>query len=150
MNQQSILLVEDSPDDVDLTLRAFKKNNMLNEVFVARDGVQAIEFLLGKEGEKDPNPGPLPGLVLLDLNLPLINGIEVLKRIRSEERTRLLRVVVMTSSREEKDLVDSYHYGATSYIRKPVDFNQFIEAVRQLGMYWLVLNEAPPAGVAKP
>jgi CheY-like chemotaxis protein len=133
-----ILLVEDNADDEELTLRALKKNNITNEVFVARDGVQAIEYLF--EGERKP----LPQVVLLDLKLPKIDGLEVLRRIREDERTRCLPVVILTSSREEQDLMRGYTLGANSYIRKPVDFAQFVEAVRQLGLYWLVLNESAP------
>ena len=138
-----VLLVEDNPDDVDLTLRAFKKNNLLNEIVVARDGVEALAYLFGTEPHDDSS-NPLPQLVLLDLKLPKVDGLEVLRRIRDDERTRLLPVVVLTSSKEEQDLVQSYSLHANSYIRKPVDFLRFSEAVRQLGFYWLILNEAPP------
>lgn len=138
-----VLLVEDNPDDVDLTLRAFKKNKLLNEIVVANDGVEALDYLFGT-GAYEGQPIGLPQLVLLDLKLPRIDGLEVLRRIRADERTKLLPVVVLTSSREEQDLVQSYSLHANSYIRKPVDFNRFTEAVRQLGLYWLVLNEAPP------
>ncbi len=139
---QTILLVEDNPDDVALTLRAFEKNRVQNEITVVRDGAEALEYLFGNgNGER---PRPLPQLVLLDLQLPKIGGLEVLKRIRAHERTRLLPVVILTSSREERDLVEGYSLGANSYIRKPVDFGQFLEAVRQLELYWLVLNESPP------
>jgi two-component system response regulator len=138
-----ILLVEDNPDDVRLTLRAFKKSNIGNEVVVARDGQEAIDFFFGKDGVAGKSPDDLPALVLLDLQLPKIDGIEVLKRIRADERTKLVPVVILTSSREQVDMLGSYTNGCNSYIRKPVDFNQFAEAVRQLGLYWLVLNEAP-------
>lgn len=139
---QTILLVEDNPDDVALTLRAFEKNRIQNEIEVVEDGAEALEYLFGNgNGER---PRPLPQLVLLDLQLPKVGGLEVLKRIRAHERTRLLPVVILTSSREERDLVEGYSLGANSYIRKPVDFGQFLEAVRQLELYWLVLNEAPP------
>jgi two-component system response regulator len=131
-----ILLVEDNPDDEALTLRAFKKSNLGNEVVVARDGVEALEFLMNHELE-------LPKLVLLDLKLPKLDGMDVLERVRADERTRLLPVVVLTSSKEQEDLLKSYALGANSYIRKPVDFNQFIQAIQQLGLYWLVLNESP-------
>ena len=135
----TILLVEDNPDDEALALRALRKNNIANHVDVARDGVEAIEYLLGEEalaGKRE-----LPQVVLLDLKLPRVDGLEVLRRIRSEPRTRLLPVVILTSSSEQRDMVESYSLGANSYIRKPVDFAQFTEAVRQLGLYWLVLNQ---------
>ena len=138
-----ILLVEDNPDDEALTLRALKKNNILNEVFIARDGVAAIDFLLGTGGSAGSKP-VLPQLVLLDLKLPKLDGLDVLRRIRAEPTTRLLPVVVLTSSKEDRDLVESYSLGANSYVRKPVDFTQFSEAVRNLGLYWLVLNETAP------
>ncbi len=134
-----ILLVEDNPDDEALTLRALKRNNILNEVVVAHDGAEALELLLPEHGE-----GRLPEVVLLDLKLPKIDGLEVLRRIRADERTRRLPVVILTSSNEERDIITGYDLGANSYIRKPVDFNQFMEAVRQLGMYWLVLNVTAP------
>lgn len=134
-----IVLIEDNPDDEALTLRALKKNRMANAVVVLRDGAEALAFLLGSEA-------PSPQLVLLDLKLPKIDGLEVLRRLRQEPRTSLLPIVVLTSSNEERDLVESYRLGANSYIRKPVDFEQFTEAVRQLGLYWLVLNQiAQPA-----
>ena len=146
MSDKVILLVEDNPDDEDLTLRALKKNNIKNEVVVARDGVEALEYLFGTEGASGSNSRAIPQVVLLDLKLPKVTGLEVLRRIRSEPQTKRLPVVVLTSSNEEKDLLDSYDLGANSYIRKPVDFEQFTEAVRHLGLYWLVLNEPPPAG----
>jgi two-component system response regulator len=142
-----ILLVEDNPDDEALTLRALKKNDIRNQVVVARDGAQALEYLFGTGERKERNPEVSPELVLLDLKLPRVDGLEVLRRIRADERTRLLPVVILTSSKEQRDLVEGYGYGANSYIRKPVDFGQFVEAVRQLGLYWLVLNETPLAGV---
>jgi two-component system, response regulator len=141
MNQKSILLVEDNPDDEALTLRALKKNNISNEVLVAHDGVEALELLFGKG---NGNGSALPAIVLLDLKLPKVDGLEVLRRIRADARTRLLPVVILTTSKEEQDLTNGYQSGANSYIRKPVDFAQFTEAVRQLGLYWLVLNESPP------
>jgi two-component system, response regulator len=137
-----ILLVEDNPDDVDLTMRAFKKHNLANQIQIVRDGVEALAFLLGSEGNGPA--GELPDLVLLDLKLPRVDGFEVLRRIRGEERTRLLPVVVLTSSAEEEDVVRSYRLGANSYVRKPVNFNEFVEAAKQLGLYWLVLNRPPP------
>lgn len=139
-----ILLVEDNPDDEALTLRALKKNNIKNEVTIARDGVEALDYLFGSGAHAGRDLSLLPQIVLLDLKLPKVDGLEVLRRIRSDPRTRLLPVVILTSSKEEKDLIDGYSLGANSYIRKPVDFDQFTEAVRQLGLYWLVLNETPP------
>jgi CheY-like chemotaxis protein len=147
MDKQVVLLVEDNPDDVELTLRAFKKNNLINEMVIATDGVEALDYLFGSGAYAGREPSLLPQLILLDLKLPRIDGLEVLRRIRADERTRLLPVVVLTSSKEEQDLVQSYTLHANSYIRKPVNFDRFIEAVRQLGLYWLVLNECPPAKV---
>jgi len=144
MNDKVILLVEDNPDDEALTLRALKKNNILNGVVVAHDGVEALDYLFGTGTHAGRNPSHLPQVVLLDLKLPKVDGLEVLRRIRADERTKLLPVVVLTSSKEEQDLLKSYSLHANSYVRKPVDFTQFTEAVRQLGLYWLVLNEAPP------
>jgi two-component system response regulator len=138
-----ILLVEDNADDVDLTIRAFRKANISNEVVVAKDGVEALDYLFGT-GAHAGRRNELPQVVLLDLKLPRVDGMEVLQRIRSDERTRFLPVVVLTSSGEEQDLVRSYQLGVSSYVRKPVDFEQFVDAARQLGLYWLVLNLAPP------
>ncbi len=143
MRDKIILLVEDNPDDVALTLRALKKNNVLNEVVVARDGVEALDYLFGTGAYQGRDTSVLPQLVLLDLKLPKVGGLEVLRRLRADERTRLLPVVILTSSREQQDLIDGYGYGANSYIRKPVDFAQFSQAVEQLKLYWLVLNESP-------
>lgn len=139
-----ILLVEDNPDDVDLTLRAFQRSHVRNKVIVARDGVEALDYLFSTGAHANRPAGELPEVVLLDLNLPKLHGLEVLKRLRADERTRLLPVVILTSSTEEQDIVRSYHLGANSYVRKPVDFAQFVDAARQLGLYWLVLNERPP------
>jgi len=143
MSEKVILLVEDNPDDADLTLRALKKNNIMNEVVVARDGVEALDYLFGTGTYEGRDLNAMPQVILLDLKLPKVDGLEVLRRVRDDERTRYLPVVILTSSREERDLVEGYKLGANSYIRKPVDFTQFTEAVRQLGMYWLLLNEAP-------
>ncbi len=139
-----ILLVEDNPDDVDLTLRAFAKSNIANEVVVARDGVEALDYLFGTGAHAGRASAPLPQLVLLDLKLPRIYGLQVLERVRANPRTRLLPVVILTSSTEQRDLESGYKLGANSYIRKPVDFQEFLEAMRQLGLYWLLLNQAPP------
>jgi two-component system, response regulator len=146
MADKIILLVEDNPDDEKLTLRALHKNKISNEVVVAHDGVEALDYLLGNGSGGGNNLKPLPQVVLLDLKLPKMDGLEVLRRLRAHERTKLLPVVILTSSNEEQDLIAGYGLGANSYVRKPVDFNQFIEAARQLGLYWLVLNEPPPLG----
>lgn len=141
-----ILLVEDNPDDELLTLRALRKNNILNEVVIARDGVEALDYLFGEGAYAGRDTGNPPQLVLLDLKLPKLDGLEVLKRIRSDPRTRFQPVVILTTSNEDQDIIASYELGANSFIRKPVDFDQFMEAVRQLGLYWLVLNTAFPTG----
>lgn len=140
MSKPFILLVEDNPDDVELTRRAFAKNHIANEIVVLTDGAQACEFLFehGREGRA------LPQVILLDLKLPKITGLEVLERIRADERTRFVPTVILTSSKQEEDLLEGYRLGVNSYVRKPVDFNEFVEAVRQVGLYWLVLNESPP------
>ncbi|HLX06825.1 MAG TPA: response regulator [Thermoanaerobaculia bacterium] len=139
MSGKAILLVEDNPDDELLTRRALEKNNIANEVVVARDGVEALDYLLG------PRARPLPALVLLDIKLPKLSGLQVLERLRAEPATRRLPVVMLTSSKEDRDLLAAYDGGVNSFVRKPVDFTEFVEAVRQLGMYWLMLNEQPPA-----
>jgi len=144
MSKKIILLVEDNPDDELLAIRALKKNNISNEVVVARDGVEAIDYLFGTGAHTGRDMSEMPQIILLDLKLPKIDGFEVLRRLRSDERTKLLPVVVLTSSREEQDLTESYSLGANSYIRKPVNFTRFTEAIRQLGLYWLLLNESPP------
>jgi two-component system response regulator len=144
MNKKIILLVEDNPDDVDLTLRAFKKSRITNEVVVARDGVQALEYLTSTGMYAGNTIEDLPQVVLLDLHLPKVSGLEVLRAMRADPRTKLLPVVVLTSSGEENDIVESYELGANSYIRKPVDFEQFLDAAQHLGLYWLVLNQTPP------
>ena len=143
MESKTILLVEDNPDDEALTLRALKRNNILNEVIVAHDGAEALDYLFARGIYSDREAGKLPELVLLDLKLPKVDGLEVLRQIRDDESTKRLAVVILTSSNEERDIVAGYDMGANSYIRKPVDFNQFMEAVRQLGVYWLVLNVSP-------
>jgi two-component system response regulator len=143
MEDKMILLVEDNPDDEALTIRALKKNNIGNRLVVVRDGVEAIDFLFGSGTHKDRDLKDVPQVVLLDLKLPKMDGLEVLRRIRENEATRLLPVVILTSSKEEQDILKGYKLGANSYVRKPVDFDQFVEAVRQLGLYWLVLNESP-------
>jgi two-component system, response regulator len=147
MRDKIILLVEDNPDDELLTLRALRKNNVLNKVVVARDGVEALDYLFGTGRHSGRDIAVMPQLILLDLKLPKIDGLEVLKRLRADERTRLLPVVILTSSREEQDMLDGYGLGANSYVRKPVNFEQFVQAIEQLKLYWLILNEAPPAAV---
>jgi two-component system, response regulator len=144
MSTNIIFLVEDNPDDEELTLRAFKKKNIANEVVVARDGAEALDYLFAQGVFKDRDVSILPAVILLDLKLPKIDGLEVLKRIRADQRTKLLPIVVLTSSKEELDLLNSYSSGCNSYVRKPVDFDSFAEAIAQLGLYWLVLNEPPP------
>jgi two-component system response regulator len=146
MDQMSktILLVEDNPDDAKLTLRAFKRNNMLNPIVVARDGVEALDFLFARSAYAERAGKPPPTLIILDLKLPKLDGLGVLKAIRGDARTRLIPVVILTSSKEEQDLIQSYSLGANSYVRKPVDFTEFVEAVRLLGIYWLMTNQAPP------
>lgn len=139
-----ILLVEDNPDDETLTLRAFAKNNIGNRIVVVRDGAEALDWLF-KRGQHHRRPEPDPQVVLLDLKLPKIDGLEVLRQVREDARTKLLPVVILTSSKEESDLLRGYELRANSYIRKPVDFARFVESVRELGLYWLVLNEPPPA-----
>lgn len=144
MHEKIILLVEDNSDDEMLTLRALKKNNIRNEVVVARNGVEALDYLFGTGAYAGRNLSVMPQVVLLDLKLPKLDGLEVLRRVRADDRTKLLPIVILTSSNEEVDRINGYGLGANSYVRKPVDFNQFSEAARQLGLYWLVLNEAPP------
>jgi two-component system response regulator len=146
--QRVILLVEDNADDEVLTLRALRKNNITNKVVVAHDGVEAVDYLFGTGLYAGRDPNDLPQIVLLDLKLPKLDGFEVLTRLRADKRTKTIPVIILTSSREQRDIAHGYDLGANSYVRKPVDFEQFVEAVRQLGLYWLVLNEKPPNGVA--
>jgi two-component system response regulator len=143
MNHKMILLVEDNADDEALTLRALNKNKIANKIVVVRDGAEALDFLFCTGAHAQRDPRELPQVILLDLKLPKVDGLEVLRRIRSDPRTLMLPVVVLTSSKEEQDMIKAYSLGVNSYIRKPVDFNQFVEAIGQLGLYWLVLNETP-------
>lgn len=140
-----ILLVEDNPDDEILTLRALRRANVGNDIVVARDGVEALDYLFGTGGHAGRDTRELPHVMLLDLKLPRIDGLEVLRRVRGDERTCVLPVVILTSSIEERDRIDGYRLGANSYVQKPVDFTEFVEAVRQLGLYWLLLNQPPPS-----
>jgi two-component system, response regulator len=144
MNDRIILLVEDNPDDEALTLRALRKNNIGNQIVVARDGAQALDYLFCRGTYANRDTAEQPELVLLDLKLPKVDGFEVLREMRRDERTKLLPVVILTSSKEQQDVINGYGLGANSYVRKPVDFHEFLDAVRQLGLYWLVLNESPP------
>jgi two-component system, response regulator len=144
MTDNVILLVEDNPDDEALTLRALKKNNIVNQVVVAHDGAEALDYLFGTGNYAGRDPSALPQVVLLDLKLPKVDGLQVLRQLRADPRTKLTPVVILTSSNEEQDRFSGYDLGANSYVRKPVDFSKFIDAVRQLGMYWLVFNERPP------
>jgi len=147
MNEKPILLAEDNPDDVVLTLRAFRKNNIMNEVVVAHDGIEALDYLFATGDYAGRDTSVMPQIILLDLKMPKLGGLEVLKRLRADPRTKLLPVIILTSSKEEQDVLTGYELGANSYIRKPVDFAQFSEAIRQLGLYWLVLNESVPSAV---
>src|SRR4030042_981694 len=141
---ETILLVEDNPHDVELTLRAFRKNNIANNLVVVRDGIEALDYLFCRGVYADRSILDMPRLILLDLKLPKMDGLQVLENLRAGEHTSLLPVVILTSSKEEQDLLSSYKHGANSYVRKPVDFNQFVEAVRNIGLYWLLINEPPP------
>jgi len=149
MNSKIILLVEDNPSDVELTKRAFVREHITNELVVVEDGQTALDYLFGAGRYADRDLNQMPTLILLDLKLPIVDGLEVLRRIRADARTRLLLVVILTSSKEEQDVAVSYDLGANSYIRKPVDFHQFAEAIKLLGLYWLVINEPPPPGPAQ-
>lgn len=142
-NEVEILLVEDNPNDVELTLRALKKHNLANKVYVVKDGAEALEFIFGTGAYAERDINYNPKVILLDLKLPKVDGLEVLRRIKSDERTKVIPVVVLTSSKEERDLVESYRLGANSYITKPVDFDKFVESVSELGLYWLLLNQPP-------
>ncbi len=144
MEDNVILLVEDNPDDEALTVRALKKNKIVNEVVVTRDGVQALDYLFGQGAYAGRDTKETPQVILLDLKLPKLDGLEVLRRLRADDRTRLLPVVILTSSNEEQDRINGYGLGANSYVRKPVDFDAFVTATAQLGLYWLILNEPPP------
>ena len=143
MKKNIIMVVEDNEDDLELTLRAFEKNNILNEIVIARDGVEALDYLFGTGAHEGRDLHIMPEVILLDLNMPRMGGIEALRHIRSNALTKLLPVVVLSSSDEEKDMIESYECGVNSYIRKPVDFNQFVDAVRHLSLYWMVLNQCP-------
>lgn len=141
MSRQYVLLIEDNDDDIELTRRAFARNHILNEIVVARDGAEAGALLFGEDRDQ-----LLPQFILLDLKLPKISGLELLKQIREDPRTALIPTVILTSSKQDEDLLAGYRLGVNSYVRKPVDFNEFVEAVRQVGLYWLVINQPPPAG----
>jgi len=145
MDNKTILLVEDNLDDVELTIRALKKNNIKNEVTVVNNGAEALDFLFGKGNFSGRNLSIMPTVILLDLKLPKIDGLEVLRQLRANDLTKYLPVVILTSSKEEQDIINGYRLGVNSYVRKPVDFNQFADAVSHLGLYWLLLNESPPA-----
>ena len=144
MAEKPILLVEDNEDDIQLTLRAFKQGNIANGIQVVRDGEEALNYLFCKNKYKDRNPKEIPAVILLDLKLPKMDGIEVLKQIRANDATALIPVVILTSSKEEADLINGYKNGCNSYIRKPVAFDEFVDVIKQMGLYWLLLNEAPP------
>jgi two-component system response regulator len=144
MHERVIVLVEDNANDEELTLRAFRKSNILNRVVVVRDGAEALDYFFLRGAHAGRSPGEIAQVVLLDLKLPKIDGLDVLRALRADERTRLIPIVILTSSAEDQDLIRGYGLGANSYVRKPVDFNQFVEAVRQLGLYWLVINQAAP------
>jgi CheY-like chemotaxis protein len=144
MKEKAILLVEDNPDDIALTIRAFRKSNIMNDIVQAHDGSEALDYLFGAGQYAGRDLSIMPTLILLDLKMPKVDGLEVLRQLRANELTKLLPVVILTTSKEDQDIIDGYALGANSYVRKPVDFNQFVEAVRQLGLYWFVLNEPLP------
>ena len=149
MESKKILLVEDNPRDVELTKRALQKSNVTNGLMVVEDGVEALKYFFGEDGKSGCSIDDLPVVVLLDLKLPKVDGLEVLRRLRADDKTKLIPVVVLTSSNEEKDIVASYDLGANSFVRKPVKFSDFAEAIRQLGLYWLILNQPAPNGIRK-
>ena len=149
MESRKILLVEDNPRDVELTKRALQKSNVTNGLMVVEDGVEALKYFFGEDGKSGCSIDDLPVVVLLDLKLPKVDGLEVLRRLRADDKTKLIPVVVLTSSNEEKDIVASYDLGANSFVRKPVKFSDFAEAIRQLGLYWLILNQPAPNGIRK-
>jgi two-component system response regulator len=146
--QGTILLVEDNPDDIELTLRAFRKNNIANGLAITRDGAEALDYLFCRGAYCHRDIADMPRLILLDLNLPKLDGLQVLERLRADERTRMIPVVILTSSKEEQDMVAGYQFGANSYVRKPVDFNEFVDAVRHIGLYWLLINQMPSRKIA--
>jgi two-component system response regulator len=149
MNKQYLVLVEDRSDDIDLTLRALKKNNIANDLVVLRDGAEALEYFFATGKYAGRNLDELPAVILLDIKLPKVDGMEVLKRLRANEQTKLIPVVILTSSKEERDVISGYQLGCNSYVRKPVTFEEFSEAVRNLGLYWLILNEPSPQSVLR-
>lgn len=144
MGECKILLVEDNPDDVELTLLAFEESKLCNEIVVAEDGEKALDYLFNTSQRPEEELPELPVIILLDLNLPKINGLDVLRRIRSDERTDCIPVIILTSSKEDEDIISSYKFGANAYVRKPVEYDKFVEAANTLGMFWLMVNEAPP------
>ena len=149
MENKKILLVEDNPNDIELTKRALQKSNILNELIVAEDGVEGLKYFFGEDGNDGCSVEDLPVVVLLDINLPRVNGLDVLRRLRTHEKTKLLPVIILTSSNEGKDIITSYNLGANSFVRKPVKFSEFAEAIRLLGLYWLVINQSAPNGKHK-
>ncbi len=141
---ETILLIEDNLDDIELTKRAFQKNNIANNLMITHDGIEALDYLFCRGAYAERNIKETPRLILLDLKLPKLDGLQVLERLRANEQTKLIPVVILTSSKEEQDLINGYKYGANSYVRKPINFNEFVEAMRHIGLYWLLINEPPP------